>query len=100
MAKDMIRMSPDVCAYVNNKHTVLNMEISIPGVKKENINLRMHHDSLYLKAPRENIEYVTALSFCCPVVSEKAKAKFEHGILKIEVPFKDVMSDSVKVKVK
>ncbi|NIS61432.1 MAG: Hsp20/alpha crystallin family protein [Proteobacteria bacterium] len=99
MAEERLKVSPDVCAYVDDGHTKLNLEISIPGVKKKDINLKMHEDSFNLTAPRENIEYVTALSFCCPVVPEKAKAKYEAGLLKIEIPFKDPMEDAIKVTV-
>ena len=30
----------------------------------------------------------------------KAEATYEHGLLRIEVPFKDPMEDSVKVVIK
>jgi HSP20 family molecular chaperone IbpA len=99
MVEERIRVSPDVCAYVDDDHTKLTLEISIPGVKKKDINLKMHEDSFNLTAPRENIEYVTALSFCCPVKPEKAKAKYESGLLKVEIPFKDPMEDAIKVQV-
>jgi HSP20 family molecular chaperone IbpA len=60
----------------------------------------MRADSFSLSAPRDDIEFATALSFCCPVVPEEAKAKYENGLLKIEVPFKDSMEDAIKIKIK
>lgn len=99
IAEERIKVSPDICAYVDYEHLKLTLDISIPGVKKKDIGLRMHEDSFNLSAPRENIEYVAALSFCCPVKAEGAKAKYESGLLKIEVPFKDPMEDAVKVEV-
>ena len=75
------------------------MEIAIPGAKKENIVLTMHDDSFYLFAPRKDIEFVTARAFCCPVKPEEAKATYENGLLKIEVPFKEKVHDAVKVKI-
>jgi hypothetical protein len=34
------------------------------------------------------------------VKPEKAEAVYEHGLLRIEVPFKDPMEDAVKVVIK
>lgn len=99
MAEERIKTNPEVCAYVDDEHTVFNIEITIPGVKKEDIVVKMHEDSFYLSAPREDIEYVSALAFCCPVKPNEAKVKYSEGILKIEVPFKDPMEDAVQLTV-
>jgi HSP20 family molecular chaperone IbpA len=99
MAQERIKIAPELTAYVDDDHTMLTMEVAIPGVPKDQINLKMHEDSFSLSAPMEDMEYTTAFSFCCPVKPDAAKAKYENGLLKIEVPFKDPMEDAVKVKV-
>jgi HSP20 family protein len=99
MAEERVRVSPEVCSYVDDEHATLSIEVSIPGVSKEDIVLRIHEDSMNLKAPRGDIEYVTTLSFCCPVDHNKAKATYKNGQLIIDVPFKDVMKDAVQVKI-
>jgi len=88
-----------MCAYVDDKHTLLTIEVILPGVKKENINVRMHEDSFSMSAAREDIEFVATLAFCCPVKPEAAVAKYENGLLKIEAPFKDLMEDAIKIKI-
>ena len=93
------KVSPAVCSFVDENHTRLTVEIAIPGVPKETINLKMHDDSLSLIAPREDFVYVTTLSFCCPVKPEEAKAKYENGLLIINVPFKDLMEDALKIPI-
>ena len=100
MNEEKIKTSPDVCSYVNKDDNKLYLEIALPGVKKENINLRLKDDSFYLSAPRDDIEYVTAGAFCCPMNINNALAKYEDGLLKIEVPFKDAMEDAVAVPIK
>ena len=97
MVEGKTRVSPDMYAYVDENHTKINLEIALPGVKKEDITLKMHEDSFNLSASRADFEYVTALSFYCPVRLEKAEAKYEDGLLTVEVPFKDHMDEYVHV---
>jgi HSP20 family protein len=95
-----VKTSPDVCSYVDQDNLVLHLEVSLPGVKKEEIKLRLYDDSFNLFAPRgEDVEYVSAMGFCCPVKAKDAKANYENGLLKISVPFKNVMDDAVSVAI-
>jgi HSP20 family molecular chaperone IbpA len=96
---DKIRVAPEVCSYVDDEHTKLTLEISIPGVEKKHIKLKMHEDSFSLAAPRDETEYVTTLSFCCPVKPEAAEANYENGLLTVEVPFKDPMEDAIAISI-
>ena len=41
-----------------------------------------------------------ALALGWPVKPHKAEANYEHGLLRIEVPFKDPMEDAVTVPIK
>lgn len=92
-------MKPDICTYATDDDRILNLEFSIPGATKESIRLKMMDTSFNLSAPAKDVEYVSATAFCCPVDAKQAKASFENGCLKIEVPFKDPNAEAVQVSI-
>lgn len=99
-SEEKIKISPIIRAYSDEKHEKLDIEVELPGVEKNNIDLKIHDDSFYLTAPRENVVYVANYATCCPVDPEKATAKYKNGLLKIEVPFLEMREKHIKVEVK
>ena len=96
---ERVKLAPNIFSYPDYEHQELHMEVSLGGVKKEDIILKMHDDSFFLQAPREDYDYVVSEIFCCPVKAAEAKAKFENGILKVIVPFKNQMEEAVRIRI-
>lgn len=100
MPEFRMKVAPDTVAYADGENLKLVVEFAIPGAPTDTIDVKMLEDSVHLTAPARDIEYVTALALGWPVKPDKAEATYEHGLLRIEVPFKDPMEDAVKVAIK
>ena len=100
MLERRIRVAPNTVAYADEENLKLVVEFAIPGAPTDTIDLKILEDSVHLSALARDIEYVAALALAWPVKPDKAEAIYEHGLLRIEVPFKDPMEDAVKVAIK
>jgi len=94
-----MRVAPDTVAYADGEKNKLVVEFSIPGAPTETVDVKILADSVHLTAPARDIEYVAALALGWPVKPDKAEATYEHGLLRIEVPFKDPMEDAVRIPI-
>ena len=97
--KEKYYESPDVCMWPSDEHDNFHIEITLPGADKDSIKLKMHDDSFFLKAESVDIVYVGSYSVCCPILPKKAKAVYNNGLLKIDVPFKEEEYESIEVKI-
>ncbi len=100
MSEFRIKVAPTTVAYADAENHKLVIEFAIPGAPTDTVDVKILEDSIHLTAPARNVEYVSALALGWPVKPGKAEATYEHGLLRIEVPFKDPMEDAVKVDIK
>ena len=67
----------------NSDDTGLEIRVDMAGASKESVDLD--------KAEAEDFRYDNCYMLAHEVKSEEAKAKFDSGLLKITVPFKDTL---------
>ncbi len=96
---EVLRLSPAICAYPDEKYENLKIEVILPGIEKENRYFKLAEDGFYVKATKEGVEYVDSYSICCPVNTDKAVATYSKGILKVTVPYQEPFENVVDVKI-
>ena len=96
---DVLRLSPVICAYPDDKYENLLIDVVLPGVEKKDISFKLTEDSFYIKAKKEGVLYLDSYSTCCPVEPEKAVAKYSNGVLKVTVPYQEPLEKLVNVKI-
>ncbi len=79
-------VTPEVCIDHDDSDFYINVEL--PGVAKEHVNLSVGPQSICVEAIRDDIVYQGCFTLAHMVDEAKAKAKFENGLLRIEVPLK------------
>ena len=100
MPEYRMKVAPESVAYADAENRKLVVEFAIPGAPADTVDVKILKDSVHLTAPARDIDYVASLALGWPVKPDKADATYEHGLLRIEVPFKDPMEDAVKVAIK
>ena len=91
--------SPETVSWVDAEQSTLNLQFTLINAEQENISLMMNEHGCYLSVPTDDSEYVSTLSFLHAVKPAEAKATFKESYLTVEVPFKDTLSNYVKVPV-
>ena len=99
MTGDKIRIVPEVKTALDDKNSKLIINASIPGVKKEEINIIITELNFRLSASKGNILFEISLPLCRRVMPHEARASYESGHLTIEVPTKEDANNEVKVLV-
>lgn len=80
-----VEMSPEILSDHDDEQYYI--EIGLPGVKKEDIDLVVGGNHLCIKAPKKDITYTACLSLAHIIDTSKVTTKFDNGELTITAPF-------------
>jgi HSP20 family molecular chaperone IbpA len=75
----------------NGDDTGLEVRVDLAGASKESVDLDVGDKGFCIKAEAEDFRYENCYMLAHEVMGEGAKAKFDSGLLKITVPFKDAL---------
>jgi len=95
-------ITPIVCAEYNEAEDGYDVEIQLPGARKEDIDLKVLPGGFMIRAPRadtEDTEYIGSYAFCCPVNDEKVDATFDNGLLKAHFRFREPYENATQVAI-
>ncbi len=82
-------VTPEVT--VDHDDKMFYIDVELPGVAKENVDLSVGEQSICVEASRDDTVYMSCFSLAHTVDESKARAKYENGLLRIEIPFKALL---------
>jgi HSP20 family protein len=94
------RISPTFYLNLNSEKEEWEVEIHLPGVKKESIEIKVLEDLIHLEAKQsERRTYCATEAFPFKVNPDTVKAQYENGLLKIQGKIKNPLDEAVDVKI-
>ncbi|MHA1584648.1 MAG: Hsp20/alpha crystallin family protein [Promethearchaeota archaeon] len=88
---------PDMHRVIDKENNLIRFEVSLPGVSKKDIILKVLSNWFHLTGNRGHLEYCANQSFGIDIIPEKTTAKYSNGLLTIEAHIKDPMDDAIKI---
>ncbi|MFB3766056.1 MAG: Hsp20/alpha crystallin family protein [Methanotrichaceae archaeon] len=92
-------VAPDVCMYNDENCESLNIQVDLPGVKKEDIEFNFLGEGFYIIANAGDITFKGAFALPGPVDPEKALGGFSDETLIVNVPYKRTSEKSIRLKI-
>ncbi len=91
VAEEKRLIVPMVSVTHNDDDTGLRIEVDLAGAQKESLDLEMGDVGFCVKGEAADFRYETCYMLAHEIKPKEAKAKFDSGLLRIEVPLKDIM---------
>ena len=88
------RVYPDIYRRINHEEKTIEMEVSLPGTKKEDIKLKALPTWFHLEANRGKMQYSANQGWGYEIMPENTTAKYENGLLRIHATIRDPLEDA------
>ena len=98
--KDFYKVYPRIYRSIDYNDKTVTIELSIPGVSKENIEIKVRPTWFHLSAvrPEEKVEYAANQNFGVEIVPENTTAEYFQGLLKIKAKIRDPLDNAKEIK--
>ena len=89
---------PTINMVHNEGDTGLRINVNLAGASKKSLKLEVGDEGFCVKGEGEGFRYDTCHMLAHRVKSEEAKAKFESGLLTIQIPFDKSFAHEVPIE--
>ncbi len=90
---------PDVCMFNDEDCETLNIQIDLPGVKKEDIDFTFLEEGFYIIAKSDDVTFKGAYALPGPIDPDKAIAAYSNGMLVVNVPYQQPLRAGKRLKI-
>jgi HSP20 family protein len=87
--KNKPSMAPTM--YLDHDEKYYYIQVELPGVKKDEVTLEVSDSSFCVTGSRLDVDFLGCWMLMHAVSAEGAKAKFEDGLLSVEIPIKKIL---------
>lgn len=98
-SEDIYWTLPDVAREIDYEHNKVEIEIALPGVKEDQICVKILPEWFNLIAKRDKYEYRANSGFGVEVIPEKTTAEYSNGLLKIHGVIHNKIDDATNIKI-
>jgi HSP20 family molecular chaperone IbpA len=88
--KEKPSMAPTL--YMDHDEKNYYIQVELLGVKKEDVTLEVSDQSLCVRGSRTDLEFSGCYILTHIVDTSKARAKFDNGLLSVEIPIKKILA--------
>lgn len=87
------RLKPSIAPvmYLDHDNKLYYIQVELPGVKKEDVTLEVSDQSMCVTGSRKDVDFLGCYVLAHPADGANAKAKFEDGLLSVEIPIKKIL---------